>query len=451
MKRRTAQFTIDEVQAILRRRRSLFLLPLILVVGACTIGAFLLPRKYESSTTILVQRDEVLNPLVSFTMAVSMASEDRLRSLHEIIYSQSTIELLIDTLGLNRGTLSDTEHDELVKEIRKNVTTERKGGESFTLAYLDTDPRRAQAAVSFLTHHFTTTRLAVENQRNEYAVQFYERKLEELRVKFEGSQHQVIATMRQRMNEMPMGDRVLHSRVEGADEEIGGLDYTLNTFQRALASLRSFPEGFGTEQGRRDLLDLQRPELPFGADLRSLCIKYEEYARRYTPKYPEVQKLEGQILELVQRMKIAVESEIARLQTRRWELEKKRTENIQGLQQTSVAEKQDQDKLSNYSIYQGLYDEMKIKLEQARTTRDLARKATDQFIVIDPPRVPTEPSKPNRPLIILGGLGLGLFLGVLSAGLGELTDTRIRTPYDVEVYSRPIIAYLPDGQAEVRV
>jgi uncharacterized protein involved in exopolysaccharide biosynthesis len=439
------QFTIDELLAACRRRRRLLVLPFLGIVIACTTGAFILPRKYQSSTTILVQRDEVLNPLINFTMAVSAASLDRLSSLNEIVFSQSTIDLLIDTTGLGKDVSGRMERENLVKEVRAGIGTERQGEESFTITYLDTDSNRAMAAVTFLANYFIRTRLQVEGQRNEYAVEFYEKKLEELKQKFEGSQKVVIATLRKRINEMPIEGRALYSRVDDVDQGIEKIDSDIRVRKHALEALREFPGAFQTDSGKHRIVELQHAEIPFAADLRILMSKYGEVTGRYTEKYPEVRKLEQQILGVLEQMRIAADAELGQLRKQRREMEAKRGLNVRELQHTSIAEKEDLDKTSNFTIFQNLYDEMKIKLEQARTSRDLAKKATNQFIIIDPPRVPLEPSKPNRLLIILGGIGLGLFVGILSAGIGELTDTRVRTSFDVEIHGKPILAYLPDA------
>jgi len=58
--------------------------------------------------------------------------------------------------------------------------------------------------------------------------------------------------------------------------------------------------------------------------------------------------------------------------------------------------------------------------------------------------VPVEATKPNRPLLIGGGFGLGLFMGLLAAVAAELMDTRVRSPLDVEVYGKPIVAFIPE-------
>ena len=446
---RAAQFTVDEILAVLRRRRKLFFLPIIVVSTVCTLGAFLLPRKYDSSTTILVERDEVLNPLISFTMAVTMASEDRLRSLNEIIFSRATVEALIDTLGLSRSVLTEADKQELIKKFKKNIETGQSGSDSFTLTYTDEDPLRAQRGVQFLANHFIRTRLRVENERNENAVRFFEAKLDDVREKFESSQRELVSLMRQRITEMPSESRTLYTRLDESEKEIDDIDATSRTYARALQVLQQFPQAFRSEAGTKQLYDLQREELPFAEELSALMSKYEEATRRYTDKYPEVQKLQTQILDVLKKMKAALQMEIGKQRTKRWDLEKARNHSVQEIQHSSVASKVDQETQSNYGIYQKLYEDMKIKLEQARTSRDLGTKGAQQFIIIDPARIPTEPSRPNRPLIIAGGVSLGLFLGMLSAMVAELLDTRVKTMSDVERYRKPVIAFLPDGEAGI--
>ncbi|HEV8539346.1 MAG TPA: GNVR domain-containing protein, partial [Bacteroidota bacterium] len=226
--------------------------------------------------------------------------------------------------------------------------------------------------------------------------------------------------------------------------QIGEIDAKLRTYQREVAVLRSFPEAFRSEAGKQALFDISRSELPFSSELHALLTKYDEFAQRYTTKYPDVAKLETQILDLLERMRKGVDSEISKQQSQRWTLEKRRTQNIDDIKRSSISQRVDQDKESNYGIYQKLYDEMKIKLEQARTTRDLGKRAADQFIIIDPARLPIEPSKPNRALIMLGGLGLGLLMGILSAATAEMLDSRVHSPRDIENYRKPVIAFIPE-------
>ncbi len=440
-----SQFHVQEILEVFRRRRRLFIACLAVVFGACTIGAFVLPRKYESSTTILVQKDEVLNPLVSYTMAVAEASEDRLRSFNEIVFSKMTVRQLIDSLGLEQAynVRTPEQEQELVKQVGEDISTSRPGSASFRISYLDTDPVRAQKAVALISRYFISTILKVENQRNELAVEFFEKKLEELRSKFDSTQGQMVATLRSHISEMPVESRTVSAELDDANKEMGAIDDRVGTYEHTLQLIGLFPDAMGTENAKEKLFEIQRKDVPYAGELRPLVERYDELTRRYTRQYPEVKKIESQILELLMIMKTTLENEINKERNERWALERRQSQLVGDLQQMSVTQVIDKDQASNLDLYRGLYDDMKIKLEQARSTRDLGKSGREQFLVIDPPVVPMSPTKPNRVLIISGGGVIGLMLGIIAVVTAELLDTRIHSARDLSMYKKHVIAYIP--------
>ncbi len=440
--------TLREIIAVSRRRKTFFIIPTILVTCLCVVGAFVLPNRYESSTAILVQKDEILNPLVSYEMAVAIANEDRLRTFNEIIYSRPIIQRVIDSLQLGRNVKTEEDAQTLIGMVKRDITIERRGSDSFRITYIDTDPVRAKMAVELLASLFMETVLKVEGQRNEHTVRFYEEKFGEIRQKFEASQNQLVSQLKERGDKLNPESRTLYTQIDNVEKQIGDLDALMSTYKQALVTLKAFPDSLHTEAGKQALFDLPRADLPFAADLRALLMKYDEYLRHYTARYPEVQKLEAQILDLLDRMRGAGESELAKWRTQRSDLDKRKTQLIDDITQSSIAQKMDEEKESNYSIYRRLYNDMKVKLEQAQTSRDLGSNAVHEFIIIDPPIVSSKPTKPNRAQIILGGFGLGLFLGILSMILKEVLDTTIRVPHDIVIYQKPVIAFITDGEDE---
>jgi len=64
--------------------------------------------------------------------------------------------------------------------------------------------------------------------------------------------------------------------------------------------------------------------------------------------------------------------------------------------------------------------------------------------------VPAHPSKPNRSQLVFGGLAIGLFLGFLTIIILEILDSTIRYARDIEVYEKPIIAFITEGDREHR-
>lgn len=172
---------------------------------------------------------------------------------------------------------------------------------------------------------------------------------------------------------------------------------------------------------------------------------YDSVTVRYTPKHPEVGKIESRILELLERTRVMLQSEMSILTARMSDLQKTRAELVQVITESSISQTVDKETESNYSFYQQLFNDMRVKLEQARIARELGRNAQNAFIIIDPARVPTSPTKPKRSLIVAGGMIAGLILGLLAAAAAELLDTTIRSPREIEVYHKPIIALIPEG------
>ena len=422
------------------------IIPVLTVTVLCVIGAFILPNRYESSTTILVQRDEILNPLISYEIAVAMASDDRLRTFNEIIYSRTNIQRLIDSLGLDTGLKTEEQRQALVDAVGKSIITERRGNDSFRISYLDTDPKRAQRAVSVVSNMFIDATLRVEGQRNEAAVQFFQGKLDELRQKYESSEKQFVSRLQEHPNSNPDETRGITGQIQNIDKQIDDLDTKEKMYRQETGVLQTLPATMHTTVGKQTLYDLQRTDLPFVSDLKDLLAKYDDLLRHYTPKYPEVQNIEKQILRVLDRMQKGVESELVKLGPRRKDLETHHAQLVEELKKYSIDEHMDEDKASDYNIYRKLYDDMKIKLEQAVAARDLGEKAQNQFIILDPPLFPTHPSKPNRVQIIFAGIFVGLFIGCITAILREMLDTTVRIPRDIEVYQKPVIAYITDGE-----
>ena len=66
-----------------------------------------------------------------------------------------------------------------------------------------------------------------------------------------------------------------------------------------------------------------------------------------------------------------------------------------------------------YAITQQKYNELLNRRESARLSQQAEVSADSfQFRIIDPPRVPSAPSGPNRPLFLSGVLGAGLAVGL---------------------------------------
>ncbi|HEX2867872.1 MAG TPA: polysaccharide biosynthesis tyrosine autokinase [Ignavibacteriales bacterium] len=64
-------------------------------------------------------------------------------------------------------------------------------------------------------------------------------------------------------------------------------------------------------------------------------------------------------------------------------------------------------------------------------------------LIVDPGRIPDKPAKPNRPLIVLIGLVLGVGMGVGFAFVRNYFDNTVKTPEDIERRNINVLAWIP--------
>ncbi|HLP17674.1 MAG TPA: GNVR domain-containing protein [Bacteroidota bacterium] len=436
----TSQFSFREIGSVFYRRIKLLSIPPIAVTALAVAVTSQLPRMYESSTSILVQRNEVQNPISGMTATAPsyQMEDDPLRFIDEILYSRKTIEMLLDSLNVEYLSLPEALRRKLIDDRMSNIKIQRQARESFSIIYADDDPIRAQRGAGVLADLFMQTTSSTLNQRNEVTVRFYEQKLEEFRQKLEQSQEQLMPRLRDRMQDNPAAGTYLRD----VEKQMQESEARAKELKHDLVLIRELPEDLSSKPARQTLFELSRLDIPYASELRGLVTKHDDALGRYTERHPEVTTVQVTILEMLERMAAGIQGEINKQESRTGDLRRTRTQMMSDMLGASA--QSGQEKESNLAVYQRLYDGMKVKLEEAQIQRAIGKTANNQFTIIDPPLVPLKPSKPNRALIVGGGFGLGLLLGIVSAILSELFDSTIRTTHIVELYHKPIIAFLPE-------
>ena len=434
----------QDLKAAVKRRRLLLILSPILFVIAAMLAIYFIEPKYESTTTILVQKDETLNPLVLYEIAVHIASEDRIQSLNEIIYSRSTMEILIDSLKLNTEVRTEADRQELIASTQRKIGTRLRANDSFEISYNDTDPVRARKGAELLANHFINTKLTMESRRHEETVKFFSDKLAELETIVENQRNQTVTITSDRMQSLPSDSDALQDRLQNIDERLDTIEWQLLQEEEKLAALRSFQNEENVNQGIHYLYRLPLSDMQFGGELTLLLNEYDNLQQQFTESYPRLQSLAVQIRQVADRMPPTLTSNIQRLNSQKQELNLQKQRVVGDMQQFFIATQRASSQQSDFSIYEGLQAEMRVKLEQARMTRDIGMRAADQFIVLDAAIVPEKPVSPNKTLILGVGLILGVVMGIVASTVAEVMDTTLRDEADLP-FEKPIIAYITSG------
>lgn len=435
---------VYEVKLVARRRIKLLIILPLLFVGLSIAAIQLIEPRYMSSTSILVQKDETLNPLVMYEMAVNEVSEDRLQSFNEIIYSRTAMEMLIDSLGFASKVNTQNEKQVLIEQLKKNINTTFKASDSFQISYYDTDATRARDGVELLAGHFIKTRLKLENRRNNETVNFFTDKLQEMEKVVDQQREMVEDVQTNRLRTQPVQTEALQNRLQSIQSETDAVNWQIYEEEQKLNTLRKFQETDGKASGIQILYQLPISTLPYGEELSELMNEYDLLNQQFTESYPRLKSLSKQIEQVVDRISPIVARNIESLKNQKNEFARQRTRLLNEMENSYVATQRATTQQSDFSIYEGLLAEIKVKLEQAKMTRDIGERAAEQFVVLDAPYIPERPSKPDERLIIILGVLLGIVVAISMSALAEVMDNTIRTEEDLP-FNKPIIAYLTHG------
>ena len=303
---RSAQIRLKEVISIYRRRWKLVVIPTVIVAILCAIGATLLPRKYEATTIMLIRPDQTLSMMTMMRDYDGGGFIAQLRSFGEIIYSRTFLQAVIDSLGIGKGVRTEADRQGLINNVSHMISTDTRGSDSFSITFANSNPELAKRGAEVVANLFIETKVRIENRQNLLTVEFLERKVEELRLEFDNSTRSLVSSMQQSVNELPMETRSLYGKVGEIERSIDSCDLLIKSYQKSLGSLqtlpemlRANPEALRNEAGKQPLLELQQVDLPNVAELRTLVGKYDELTQRYTSKWPEIEKLENQIIALL--------------------------------------------------------------------------------------------------------------------------------------------------------
>jgi polysaccharide chain length determinant protein (PEP-CTERM system associated) len=428
-------------------------------IGGLILGVILwwaLPARFEATTTILVEPQGIPESYVRSTITVQV--EQRIGTLRQRVTSHANLNELIDLLGSEHLDPSgDRSRADLMSEIRNNLTVEidnptLSAGAVVYVRYAGRDPRLVADVVREIANGFirenhkdrvnqaaaTASFLNAELTRIRTEVTAQEKRIREFRMAHMGGLPSQIET---NLRELDRLDESLSSNLDAQERlahEIGLL--------RSRPSNAAGPTSLGSALGRArdELIEARRVYTEDHPRVRSLRtqIAQLEAEIQAEPQNPQVE-WQDPVLER------EIEAATFNLKVRKGE-ERELRERIALLHaRVEEAPKNEQMLLGLTRDYETLQQTYRLMLGNKHDA-DLSSNLEDaqmaeQFKLLRPPTVPSEPFWPDPMLIV----PLGLCLGLGIVGLMILW-TEIRTPafHSVETLSRrlglPIFATIPE-------
>jgi uncharacterized protein involved in exopolysaccharide biosynthesis len=141
----------------------------------------------------------------------------------------------------------------------------------------------------------------------------------------------------------------------------------------------------------------------------------------------------------------SLDNELGALQRERRELQDETSQLDEAIQMTPEVERQYMELTRDLDIARKQYtDTMARRMAVERAGALEASELAERYVLTRAPSLPFEPAFPNRPLIIIIGLFLGVSLGLAAGILAEAFDDSIRSTRDLRmILGAPPIAAIP--------
>ena len=469
--------TLNDYVAVVNRRKWSFIFPAAIVFVAATIVAFALPSIYKSTSTILIEEQEIPDEFV--TASVTSYAEQRLQSIHQRIVSYTKLLEMINRFNLYPDLKERWTTEKIVEKMREDIilepisvdTVDRRTGRpsaatiAFTLSYEGKSPDEVQRVANTLTSLFLEENLQVRKKQATETSEFLENEMKKVKATLTRLEAQMAEFKGAHVNELPELLQVnmqslnnVESNIERLNEQLRSLREREGYLQTQLASI---PREF--EEGQRDKIRL--------AELK---VELVHLKTRFSEQYPDVIKTRSEISELEKRVNdstnqsenpghsnnppdnpayITLASQLSSTQadilsTRRQIQEADKTANLyrQRILNTPKVEESYKAILNERDNTQAKFNDMMRKHMEAEVAQGLEKEQKgERFTLIDPARLPENPEKPNRLAIMLIGMVLGIGAGVGWASLREFTDLSIRDSESLALAtSFPVLASIPD-------
>jgi polysaccharide chain length determinant protein (PEP-CTERM system associated) len=479
---RNGEISVSDAKRVLRKHWWLVPTCAILLGALGYIATLVLPKKYTSTTSVLVQQ-----PAVSADYVKSAVTDDlnmRLSSMKAQVLSNSRLQPIIEKLNLYPEERNKASMDELVGKLQKAVSVEllqpmpgadTRQSPGFLISTTFDKPQIAQQICSEITSMFIVQNTRRRMDQSQKTNEFVDKELETAKESLDQQDAKLADFKRHNLGLLPEEEQTNLTLLNGMNTQLESLTQALTRAQQD----KTFNETIMNQQEAswKATLGGGQNQESMDQQLAALQDQLTSMLLRYTPQHPDVLKLKAQIDELKTRMAADPDSkpndpvkakihEPAQIQQMRAKLKqadiyiadlvKRQTQLqeqiriIQGrIQASPMVEQQYKELTRNYETAQKIYNDLLQKQSDSSIAKDLEHEqGSELFLVLDPPSLPESPSFPKVPLFLGGGFGAGIALSLAIMYLLALSDKGMYTEQDVEqMLKLPVLTTVPSFDA----
>ena len=473
-------FQLGQLRGILERRAMLIATVAGAFLLAAVFVAAIMPDEYSSRATLLIEPQTISETLVESNLQESDLNS-RLHLIQMQILSRGRLSRVIDELDVYPEMSEQVTREEVIAYMREQIGVAPVLPELEAAAGIRNRNVEINTFVLAFRHRKAEMAAAVANR---LANDFIEEHIRE-RVQTSGDTSEFIETELQRLQRRisDVESRIAAIKSDNAGRLPEDLDANQRLYDRALQAQRTLlrdlaiaesDEAFYRQQmltGDAEFFKYSNNELTPERRLEALKLALGEFkSRGFTDKHPDVIRARAEMAEVEERVANAKPTEeggdgnltiaqqnaqaeaqraALRAQSSRSELanvESQITDMEQRLAQTPrVAEQLGNLEREHEHLFESIQEFAGKRLEAGVAADMERRQKGERFRVLEAAIPEPNPASPNRPVIVVAGLMLGLLLGGGLAILIEAADSSYHDTRSLQDRVRiPVLASVPD-------
>ncbi|MBS0558351.1 MAG: hypothetical protein JSR27_13175 [Proteobacteria bacterium] len=291
---------LNEVASVLlnegrRRRLSLTAIFVVFALLTLLVGA-MWPKKYVSSTTILVQESNIITPLMEGRAAATGVA-DRAAIAREVIFSRKVMDEIMDTGGWTAKHPSPIEKDQIIEAIKNRTVISSPRDNLIKITYADGDAKRSFDVTRRLAELFIQESFQSKERESRDAFEFINSQVEAYRKKLTDAETKLKNYRDANADARPGSETDTNAR-------IGQLRSQIETARMDLMEQRSREASIQSQlSGQSEITAVQTTEGIYRAQLAELQSKLDQLLLTYTPEYPDVVRTRHQMDDLERQLK----------------------------------------------------------------------------------------------------------------------------------------------------
>jgi polysaccharide chain length determinant protein (PEP-CTERM system associated) len=466
---KTLELIIGYLKGVWVKKRYIMICTwLICPIGFVKVAS--LPDTFESSARVYVDTRSVLAPMLR-GLALQTNPEQELAMMVRSLLTRPNLEKIARDADLDVTTANDSQFQSLIDSLSNNIRLNKAGRDNlYTISFRHRDPVMTTTVVQKTLDLFVEGTKGKSRIDSDSAEQFIDEQIDEYEVRLLNAEQRLVNYKRKYDTLLP-NQGSFYNNFTDVSAQLEQTRLTIKEMEQQITSLTEQVGGNTTQTPSSSVSSIDASSLTTRYDnrIKTLEEKLDQLMLRYTELHPDVMETSNLLNKLLASRKQEIEEflassdgerpaqigsianeltleisrlegQLASLRVRETNFANKVDELTQVIDFVPQAEAERTALDRDYEItkrkYEGLLDR--------RESSDLARKAdmssdSVQFRVLAAPRVPDNPSGPNRPLnytMVLAfgfatGLGLAFLISQLNPVLVKASQLTALTSYPI--------------------